>query len=204
MSDQNKKNTVVFNWIKCNKEPVPCEIIPDYCDMTQCNENGFTAAMAQICYHRQLPQKELMHSPDYKDSEDMTLAHWWIERVKTLPPPELLTKTRGPYKMTLAMFWADIICTPVPKELIELQSPEDTDLYGKTLAMHWAMYIIDPVPKEIYHSPYITDHLGRVFHMYSLFFNHEEPSVEMQVALNYHDVLQNSVYDYMNKFVYWA
>ena len=196
--------SAVFDWIKNhNKEPVPIELIPKFDGMEQCNDNGFTAAMAQIAYNRQMPQPELLHDPDYKDKEGYTLAHWWIWRVRTVPPNELLTKVRGPNKMTLAMYWAKEISKPVPEELINLQNPDDRDCIGRTLAMYWATYIMEPMPKTIYHNPYLCDCVGRVFQMYSWKFDHKEAPLEMQVSPLYTDYRGNFVKNYIEDFVVW-
>ena len=195
--------SAVFNWIRTYSEPVPLNLIPKFNNMELCNDNGFTAAMAQIGYHRQMPQPELLHSPDYKDKEGYTLAHWWIWRIRTVPPDELLTTVRGPDKMTLAMYWAKEIATPVPEVLIKLQNSDDRDYIGRTLAMYWVTYIWEPVPKTIYHNPYLCDKLGRVFQMYSWKFDHKEAPLEMQVSSLYREYRGYAVKNYIENFVEW-
>ena len=193
----------VFNWINSHKEPVPLNLIPKFDDMTECNERGFTAAMLQICKNKQMPQQELLHSPNYKDKDNYTLAHWWIFRVRTCPPKELLTKEHGPLGMTLAMFWANEISTPIPEELIKLNDLNERDNLGRTLAMYWVINIIEPCPKELYHNPYYCDKMGRVFQMYNWKFDHKDAPVEMQVAPNYKDYSGFTVQDYVEKNINW-
>lgn len=50
-----------------------------------------------------LPPPELIHNPSIKDVCGETCAMKWIEHVKTLPPPELTL--RNEYGYTCAMIW---------------------------------------------------------------------------------------------------
>ena len=148
-----------------------------------------TIAMFYIIYWNVKPQKCLFHNALIQDDYHRTLAKYWIEYFKELPPKELLyDPSIDAGEWSFIYYWTKYVKTMPPKilwyeypygetrgiDLAEciindlhilppkelLYDPSMQDRYGRTCAMEWITACKSMPPKELLHDPSIQDNYG--------------------------------------------
>jgi len=92
----------------------------------------------------------------------LTLAQFWIEYVKTIPPKELMiydTNMKDSYGNTLVMYWIEHVNTEPPSELRH-DVKNIKDKYGNTLAMLWIEHVKTDPPEWMHHDVNVTNDYG--------------------------------------------
>ena len=108
LTRDKRGETPMMYWIKYRNDDVPNELLHDHIGLR--NSSKETPAMLWIKYRGELPPKNLLHNPYATNSNDDTLAEYWIKYAKDNKniPEEIQYKRKFQSLTTIERHWYQI------------------------------------------------------------------------------------------------